>query len=94
MELLVRGSVGTVPVLVLLRIGKTPPMRRVVLVIELLVELLVLQMIIKVAKEALVLAWIMGKDQRRGRTEDQRSCNDQRSSHSRFPGRDDFGAQH
>jgi hypothetical protein len=43
-------------------------MRRVVLVIELLVKLLMLQMIIKVVKEALVLAWIMGKGQRRGRT--------------------------
>ena len=38
--------------LVLLRIRKTLPMRGVVLVVELLVELLVLQMIIKVVKEA------------------------------------------
>jgi hypothetical protein len=71
MELLVRGSVGAVPILVLLRIGKTLPMRRVVLVIELLVKLLMLQMIIKVIKETLVLAGIMGKGQRRGRTENQ-----------------------
>jgi hypothetical protein len=70
MELLVRGAVGAVPVLVLLRIRKTLPMRCVVLVIELLVKLLMLQMIIKVVKEALVLAWIMGKGRRRGRTED------------------------
>jgi hypothetical protein len=71
MELLVRGSIGAVPVLVLPRIGKTPPMRRVVLVIELLMKLLMLQMIIKVVKETLVLAGIMGKGQRRGRTENQ-----------------------
>jgi len=71
MELLVRASVGAVPVFVLLRIGKTPRMRRVVLVIELLVKLLMLQMIIKVVKEALIVAWIMGKGQRRGRTENQ-----------------------
>src|SRR4051794_14216315 len=44
MELLVRASVGAVPVFVLLRIDKTPRMRRVVLVIELLVKLLMLQM--------------------------------------------------
>ena len=68
MELPVCGSVGAVQVLVLLRIRKTPPMRRVVLVIELPVKLLMLQMIIEVVKEALVLAWIMGKGQRRGRT--------------------------
>ena len=61
MELLVCGSVGAVPGFVLLRIGKTPPMRRVVLAIELLMKLLMLQMIIEVVKEALVLAWIMGK---------------------------------
>jgi hypothetical protein len=71
MELLVCGSVGAVPGFVLLRIGKTPPMRRVVLAIELLMKLLMLQMIIKVVKEALVLAGIMGKSQRRGRTENQ-----------------------
>src|SRR5207237_852632 len=47
-------------------------------VVELLVELLVLQMIIKVVKEALVFAWIMGKGQRSGRTEGQSSCNGQR----------------
>ena len=94
MELPVRGSVGAVPVLVLLRIRKTLPMRRVVLVIELLVELLMLQVIIKVVKEALVLAWIMGKGRRRGRTEDQCSCNDQPSSRGRFPGRRAFGVQH
>jgi hypothetical protein len=70
MELLVCASVGSVPVLVLLGIRKTPPMCRVVLVIELLVKLLMLQMIIKVVKKALVLAWIMGKGRRRGRTED------------------------
>ena len=61
MELLVCASVGAVPVFVLLRICKTPPMCRVVLVIELLVKLLVLQMIIKMVKETLVFAWIMGK---------------------------------
>ena len=71
MELPVRGSEGAVPVLVLLRIRKTLPMRRVVLVIELLVELLVLQMIIKVVQETLIFAWIMGEGQRSGRTEDQ-----------------------
>jgi len=71
MELLVRGAVGAVPVLVLLRIRKTLPMRCVVLVIELLVKLLMLQMIIKVVEETLVLAGIMGKSQRRGRTENQ-----------------------
>jgi hypothetical protein len=69
-------------------------MRRIVLVVELLVELLVLQMIIKVVKEALVLAWIMGKGRRTGRTEDQCSCNDQRSSDGRFPGRAAFGVPH
>jgi hypothetical protein len=94
MELPVRGTVGAVPVSVLLRIRKTLPMRRVVLVIELLVKLLMLQVIIKVVKEALVLAWIMGKGQRRGRTEDQCSCNHQRSSHGRLPGRRAFGTQH
>jgi len=88
MELPVRGSVGAVPVFMLLRIRKTPPMRRAVLVIELLVELLVLQMIIKVIKEALVFAWIMGKGRRSGRTEYQCRCKDQRSSHGRFPARD------
>jgi len=51
MELLVRASVGAVPVFVLLKIGKTPRMRRVVLVIELLVKLLMLQMIIKVVEK-------------------------------------------
>ena len=86
-ELLVRGAVGPVPVLVLLRIRKTLPMRRVVLVIELLVKLLMLQMIKKVVKEALILAWIMGKGHRRRRTENQRRCNDQRSSHRRLLGR-------
>ena len=80
MKLLVRGSVGAVPVLVLLRIRKTPPMRRVVLVIELLVKLLVLQMIIKVVRLTLVFAWIMGQGQRCGRTEDQCRCKEQRSS--------------
>ena len=75
MELLVRGSVGTVPVFVLLRIRKTRPMRRVVLVIELLVKLVVLQMIIKVVEEALVFAWIMGKGRRRRRGEHQCYCN-------------------
>ena len=94
MKLPVRGSVGAVPVSVLLRIRKTLPMRRVVLVIELLVELLMLQMIIKVVKEALVLGWIMGKGQCSGRTKDQCSCNGQRSSHGRFPRRDAFGVQH
>jgi len=94
MELLVCASVGAVPVLVLLRIRKTLPMRRVVLVIELLVELLVLQMIIKVVKETLVFAWIMGKGQSSRRTKDQCSCNGQRSSHGRFPRRDAFGVQH
>jgi hypothetical protein len=62
-------------------------MRRVVLLIELLVETLVLQMIIKVVKEALVIARIMGEGQRRRRTEDQCSCNDQRSSHDPSSGR-------
>ena len=71
MELLVRASVGAVPVFVLLRIGKTLPMRSVVLIIELLVKLLMLQMIIKVVKKTLVLAWIMGQGQARGRTENQ-----------------------
>ena len=70
-ELLVRGAVGAMPGFVLLRICKAPPMRRVVLVIELLVKLLMLQMIIKVVEETLVLAGIMGKTQRRGRTENQ-----------------------
>jgi hypothetical protein len=94
MELLVCASVGSVPIFVLLRIRKTPPMRRVVLVIELLVELLVLQMIIKVVKETLVFAWIVGKGQCSRRTEDQGGCNGQRSSHGRFPGRGAFGVQH
>src|SRR3984893_11968327 len=94
MELLVCGSVGAVPGFVLLRIGKTPPMRRIVLVIELLVELLMLEMIIKVVKEALVLGWIMGKSPRSRRTEDECSRNGQRSSHVRFLGRDAFGARY
>jgi hypothetical protein len=71
MELLVRGSVGAMPGLVLLRIRKAPPMRRIVLVIELLVKLLMLQMVIRVVKEALILAWIMGKGHCSGPTEDQ-----------------------
>ena len=74
MELLVRVSVGAVPVFVLLGIGKTPPMRRVVLVIELLVKLLMLQVIIKVVKETLILAWIMSKGGCRGRSEDHCGC--------------------
>jgi hypothetical protein len=94
MELPVRGSVGAVPVLVLPRIRKTLPMRRVVLVVELLVELLVLQMIIKVVKESLVLAWIMGKSRRSGCTEDRSSCNGQHSPHGRFPGWVAFGVQY
>src|SRR5258708_16548244 len=94
MELPVGGSVGAVPVSVLLRIRKTLPMRRVVLVIELLVELLVLQMIIKVVKEALVFAWIMGKGRSSGGTEDQCRCNEHRSSHGCFPGWDGFGVRH
>src|SRR6266481_4844192 len=61
---------------------------------ELLVELLVLLMIIKVVKETLVFAWIMGKGQCSRRTKDQCSCNGQRSSHGRFPRRDAFGVQH
>jgi hypothetical protein len=94
MELLVRGSVGAVPGLVLLRIRKAPPMRPIVLVIELLVKLLMLQMIIKVVEEPLILAWIMGKGHCSGRTEDQGSCNGQRSSHGRSPEWDGFGARH
>ena len=74
MELLVCASVGAVPVFVLLRICKTPPMCRVVLVIKLLMELLVLQMIIKVVKEALILAWIMGKGGCSGRNENHCGC--------------------
>jgi hypothetical protein len=74
MELLVRGSVGAVPVFVLLRIGKTPPMRRVVLVIELLVKLLMLEMIIKVVKETLIFAWIMSKGGCSGRSENHYAC--------------------
>jgi hypothetical protein len=65
-----------------------------VLVIKLLMELLVLQMIIKVVKEALVLAWIMGKGRSSRRTEDECSRNGQRSSHVRFLGRDAFGARY
>jgi hypothetical protein len=74
MELLVCASVGAVPVFVLLRIPKTPPMRRVVLVIELLVKLLMLQMIIKVVKEALVLARIMSKGGCCGRNDKHCGC--------------------
>jgi hypothetical protein len=69
-------------------------MRRIVLVIELLVELLMLEMIIKVVKEALILGWIMGKGRSSRRTEDECSRNGQRSSHVRFLGRDAFGARY
>src|ERR1700730_1306410 len=93
MELPVGGSVGAVPVFVLLRIRKTSPMRRVVLGVELLMELLVLQMIVKVIKDALIIVSIMGKGRRGGHPQDQCRCNDQRSSHGRFPGRAAFGAQ-
>jgi hypothetical protein len=65
----------------------------VVFFIELLVEALVLQMIIHVAKEVPVITWIMRKGRGGGRTEGQCSCDDQRSPHIRSSGRDASGAR-
>ena len=60
-EFSVGGSISAVPIFVFLGTCETFPMRRVVLLVELLMETLMFKVIISVSKEIVIVSGIMSK---------------------------------